>query len=368
MRQNRSIRHAFTLVELLVVIAIIGILVALLLPAIQAAREAGRRSQCANNLKQMGLALQNFNDIHLKSPAAKIHSGMIADTTLALDLAADGQPQRYCGPEVCYKGQPYTVYNHTGFVALLPFLEQKNLFDQYNYAAYSVPSRESPNTKPMAPAGNNYLVSRTQLKVFSCPSDRDPTANSYTPTSEAPYSRQEARKSNYFFNAGYSEDRTRPYPFDPQIVRKGAFGNDGAAKIADCIDGTANTFAIGEAKQLHTDAHFGPYWGAGVHTSVHGRMPVITLSPVPPAGQQTWGGSPLYVPNYPYGNCGGSSNAHRKCQYAWGFGSYHPGVSQFVMMDGSVQVIQDRISVWVFFALMTPEGNEPEGSVPDRQD
>jgi hypothetical protein len=156
---------------------------------------------------------------------------------------------------------------------------------------------------------------------------------------------------------------------DADVARKGVFGNNGSAKLADCIDGTANTIAIGESKQLHGgDARFGPYWGAGVHTAVHGRLGLRTITPPPAAGNQLWDADPIYMPNYPWGNCAGSSNVHRKCQYAWGFGSYHPGISQYVMMDGSVQTIQDRISNKVFFALLTPEGAEPEGSIPDRQD
>ena len=330
--RSRS-QRAFTLIELLVVIAIIAILIGLLLPAVQKVREAAARMSCQNNLKQMGIALHGFADKTGtgRLPAALIHSGRYNNASAA----------PYEGPEVSYKGQPYVVYNHTGFVALLPHIEQDNLFKTYNYGLCA--SNSSPYgiaTAPDPTPNPNREVAKQFIKVYQCPSDDNPgpQVTSGARNSADFYEREAIRRSNYLFNTGAYTDYDAPWSSTAQSAR-GAFGNNGAASITSMIDGTSNTVAIGESTQIHTSSSFGPYWGAGTHTAVHGRGYYVD-----------------FTPNYPYGNCSG--NANRKCTYAWGFSSKHSGGTNFVFCDGSVRSIRDGIDYLVFRALNTPEGGE----------
>lgn len=132
--QQLARRRAFTLVELLVVIAIIGVLIALLLPAVQAAREAARRTQCTNNLKQIGLGFQTYHDVNKKFPFA--FQATVAD------------------------GWAWSVH-------ILPFMEQGNLFENLS---------PNSNNMPTSTSGNANLA--TRLDVYTCPSDVGPEVNS----------------------------------------------------------------------------------------------------------------------------------------------------------------------------------------------
>jgi len=333
----RSFRRGFTLIELLVVIAIISILIGLLVPAVQKVRAAAQRAQCENNLKQMGLALANFDNTYKRLPAALIHSGRYNNR--------NNRP--YVGPEVSYAGQPYVIYNHSGFVALLPFIEQGPLFNQYSYAF--IASSSSPYGLPLGPgqypaANPNYAVAATLVPIYVCPSDESPPPIMTRNPGNAGdfYEMVSVRRSNYLFSTGAYTDYDADWSNTSQQYR-GAFGNNGATSISRVKDGTSNTISIGESvQQWHNGSTvFGPYWGAGTHTAVHGRGYYNT-----------------FAPNYPYGSCAPNPTNGQFCTYAWGFSSFHPGVTNFVFLDGSVRPIADGIDAASWIALCTPDGGE----------
>ncbi len=334
--QSGMVRRArgFTLIELLVVIAIIAILIGLLLPAVQKVREAAARMTCQNNLKQMGLALHNFNNNYNALPAALIHSGRYNNPNA----------RKYNGPEVNLTTDPiYQVYNHSGFVALLPYIEQDNLFRQYNYHCRA--SASSPYGIPVAPASvANNAVAATFVKVYVCPSDQSPPpVETRNPGNSGDfYEMVSASRSNYLFSTGAYTDYDTDYA-NTSAGARGAFGNNGAASINHMMDGTSNTIAIGESLQKWHNAStvFGPYWGSGTHTSVHGR-----------------GYYSNYTPNYPYGTCAPNTSSARRCTYAWGFSSNHGNLTNFVMCDGSVRSIADSINPYTWRGVCTPEGGE----------
>ncbi|MFH1920921.1 MAG: DUF1559 domain-containing protein, partial [Planctomycetota bacterium] len=158
---NSRSRSGFTLVEVLVVIAIIGILIALLLPAVQAAREAARRSQCANNLKQFGLAAHNYHDTFKVFPPALLNSGRMCN--------AATNPSWGVGPG---------TLNTTGWTMLLPFYEQQAIYDQWDF---NLPSSVSVSNAswcsnilpPVGTSDKNAPLVGTRLSVHECPSNDD---------------------------------------------------------------------------------------------------------------------------------------------------------------------------------------------------
>ncbi len=220
-------RHAgFTLIELLVVIAIIAILIALLLPAVQQAREAARRTQCKNNMKQLGLALHNYHDTFRVFPIGYQYraNGLPAsDETLG---AAGGGGN----------GWGWGAY-------LLPYVDQGPLYNQFRF--------EAPLSNDSIPAAvaNRALVA-TPLEAFFCPSE--PEANTYMFGGAAQTGRMRpAARATYRGNAGsifvYNNSAdTAGFPPSNQRLANGLFYRDSRLGIRDITDGASNTIALAE--------------------------------------------------------------------------------------------------------------------------
>lgn len=213
MRRSRG----FTLVELLVVIAIIGILIALLLPAVQAAREAARRSQCSNNLKQLGLALHNYHDTYKKFPP-------LAQGTDNVANRSDGLGSNY--------------FYLSGVAGMLPFMEQQAIYDELtthidaNYPAWG----------PVAWAGENYQPFRRQITTLLCPSNPDARGQS------ASYPQNANTCYNFCVGDQVADVCWWSWPNGQRGSRKprGVFGIGTWIDTAGIKDGTSNTIAMSE--------------------------------------------------------------------------------------------------------------------------
>lgn len=313
---GRKIRFAgFTLVELLVVIAIIGVLIALLLPAVQQAREAARRMQCTNNMKQIGIALHNYHDTYGKFPCYEF-----------LDL------NHWSGHE--YK---------SGWVSnILPFLEQGNLQDQYNfnYTWMDV---------------NNANVVTQKLPAFECPSTPSGTELIGTDNFAAEYtsinSDVKGWSSDYAGNSGQratllmpnaqtKEGRkgffVRAYPVQPQ-------------KFRDITDGTSHTIAVWESAGRSKVYLFGKIWTDSTGTP-------LKVSP----DNCAWAsGNSFFMQSWSRdGTTNGGSyvvNATNKNSQPY---SFHPGGINVLAVDGSVHFVPETINSMTYMALVTPAMGE----------
>ncbi|WP_417851626.1 DUF1559 domain-containing protein [Thalassoglobus sp.] len=321
---TRHRSRGFTLIELLVVIAIIAILVALLLPAVQQAREAARRTQCKNNLKQWGLALHNYHDTMNVFPPALLNSGRYDDANY-------------------YGANRPGVLNTTGWVFLLPYIDQAGLYNQYDFNACS--SMSSPYGHPVqqTDAVNAEAVS-TKLTVLECPTAGIETSD-YGAGTTTFYSRNDVNRANYFFATGYFTDYSSDYGANSGDPRLGAFGNNGAARMRDLRDGTSQTVLIGEGvggPEYKLSEHYGPWGLSGTHTSVHGR--VVSGDDMRDPASFT-----PYSSNWHLNAAYNNDSLGRS--YAWVFNSLHTGGGQFLMGDGSARFLNENMDYKTFCYL-----------------
>ena len=314
-------RRGFTLIELLVVIAIIAVLIALLLPAVQSAREAARRMQCTNNLKQIGLALHNYEGVHGRLPAGR-SSGDLLWSALA---------------------------------SILPLLEGGNLYDTINFSHAAIPYAEQPGGVA------NATAVRQVVATFLCPSDprQDRLDPAYGPT-------------NYVANAGTGVPNGGSFRPQDGAGIDGVFFDRSSTAFRDVVDGLSQTAAFAETtKGTGIDATATPGAGAGPDPRTQ-TLQGPTGIPVTDdfcRGIATRGGqrgrewargsfvlasfNHYLTPNSRTPDC--LSGNHRG---RFAARSYHPGGVNVLFLDGHVQFVKDAVGLATWRAIATGAGGE----------
>ena len=335
----------FTLVELLVVIAIIGILIALLLPAVQAAREAARRSQCSNKLKQLALGLHNYHDANNAMPASTTSKGSCTSGSAFTSTPTGG------------------VKNHRGWLGVLPFIEQSALADQVDYdQAAGAYDRGGKGLAGLTTNGNDLVVSQL-LDAFLCPSD--PGTPKITTTSSAYQigggSTLQGSKTNYDFQAHLETSGCYLWKNRGQSTRY-MFGTESCCAFRDIQDGTSNTVMLCETMLDVKDGYTAP-WG---YTNWTGAGVDISWRPGTGGCVAVLGLNPNAGINY-YPCCSWSSPQCARLESSslahWARpGSHHPGGCQVALADASVRFVSETVAYTtrVYLARMADGNPLPE--------
>jgi prepilin-type N-terminal cleavage/methylation domain-containing protein len=301
----RRARLGFTLVELLVVIAIIGVLVALLLPAVQAAREAARRMKCQNHLKQIGLGLHNYHDTMGALPSG----GAGTRSTAASN---DGM----------------------GFhVAILPYVEQGALALRFDL------------TKPYN-ATPNKALGALRVPFYLCPT----AINLYTENSgENSPTGEKGWTTHYHGNMGPNDLTNKRYEIKPSSnggqSLQGVLGCDSKVRLAEITDGTSNTFMVGETSWTRGNPQGFPVgyrvWHRGCNTN--NALACGSCRNVANGLGTVWSG-------------GGSTAAYNN----FSFGGIHPSATNFLFCDASTRSISNEIPLGVLMATASRDGGETQ--------
>ncbi len=301
-------RIGFTLVELLVVITIIGILISLLMPAVQAARESARSAHCQNNLKQIGLALAGYAEKHEVFPAGRFG----CDT---------GQTSGPCAGDI----QPAAATGMSAFVAILPFMELQNVHDLFHFDNPPWVGGVSTWIDPNAEAFG------MRIALYKCPSD---DAEPFVTTGHS--GSHPVATGNYATMMG-TLGPSKGAAASAKYYNDGVFMYRHFFKLALVRDGLSNTLFVGEVIEPHTP-HSLNYWSCGWRHFSCMRSTENPLNTPPGTGSV----DALYPP----------------ARWNGAFGSRHPGGSTFVFGDGHVRMLSEGIDLNTYRALSTRAGGE----------
>lgn len=305
-KSNDRKRSAFTLIEVLVVISVIGILIALLLPAVQSGRRTAQRTQCQNNLKQIGLAVHQYEGVHGQFPAGRLNDG-----------------------------QRVAEYDRTVLVAVLPYLEQRKLYDRFNFSLW---------INDLA----NITAELSRPEIYVCPSDQaaaslvsggpdfrfpylDPEGGTY-PTALTSYGMM---YGTVFF--GW-ESNLEPWK-DPLNNLNGCFNDRPKITIGAITDGLSNTvFASERAISYINRGRVSPIGVWSVNVASHSFLFAMS----PPNEVLKHPMHPVFIPNV-----------------VFGVSSFHPNGANILMGDGTVRFLKESVSSWP----IDPVSGRPVGSI-----
>lgn len=308
--QSEATSRAFTLVELLVVIAIIGILVALLLPAVQRARESARRTQCISNLKQIAVGLQTFHDSLKHFPAGEV------------------TPGNCCG----------TRSRENWAISILPYIEQDNLYDRYDL---TVDNEHN----------NNRFVREAMVDTYNCPSDIN--AGKLERPESGPGSGLTFRMSSYRCVGGRTDasgwwDNSQSSSLRAEwrgalhwIHDRSGTRRLREERVADIADGTSNTIIVGEMA-TKTRPRRGTFW-AYSYTSYNSSDIAVNQPRT-------------LINSYDRCTASGGAGGSNACKRGWG--AFHDGVLPFALADASVRLISVNVDMNVLGKAASIGGSE----------
>lgn len=302
MIENKT-RKGFTLIELLVVIAIIAILIALLLPAVQQAREAARRSDCRNKMKQLGLALHNYLETHSVLPPSSVAKGLCSTGVAASN-----------------------TLNGNGLVLLLPYLDQSALYNQLNFSLAFDDYGAGSAPLPSGGATTNADLVNRRMAIFNCPSDPGPQGIPVSSSYMLPGGSNEHR-TNYDFIV-YRLTYNNCHGWTSRAASQRTMFEDGSkCRPRDVTDGMSNTAMMAETRQACCGNGANANWGGRGYTQIGLSLSGVTPNRTTRNSSSYPGGSKDFAPWL------GDWNTT---------GSLHVGGLHVLLGDGAVRFMGDN--------------------------